>query len=167
LEEKERLYVHGLSAVYDLSDDEDLYFYAHWVWWNRKAFKVLPVGKPVSGGGLQRLTTKHPDQVFFTGQKLRARPHSSAAIVTDCRLLPCHSSYAGCAYRIPFLVADQLGSDIPIGCFAHKDYVNSKTGRYGFYTSSGATREEIDESLGNIFTWEWDPDGDVDIYFED
>lgn len=147
-------------AVYDY--DRRMAFIAHWIWWEGSTCKVLAIGSEEDAAGLESRSENHPDQTFWDQKNLEARPNRNAAIVTDCKLLPCvKSQYRGCAHALPGIIASKFGAGIPIACFGHAEALGE---RQVFYTVSGATRQEIDQALSNVYTWEWDDDYDPSTY---
>ncbi|HWU90093.1 MAG TPA: hypothetical protein VN253_22675 [Kofleriaceae bacterium] len=152
-----------VPALYDaVSDyDERMAFIAHWIWWEDDVCMVQAIAAEADAAGLEASSAKHPDQTFWK-QKLTARPSKDAAIVTDCKLLPCvKSHYQGCAHALPGIIGAKLGAGIPIACFGHAEGLGQ---RQVFYTESGASRAEIDAALNHVYTWEWDPDYDPETY---
>jgi hypothetical protein len=131
------------------------------MWWEKNVCKVQAIAAEADAAGLESSSSKHPDQTFWA-QKLKARPNKNAAIVTDCKLLPCwKKNHQGCAHALPGIIGAKLGAGIPIACFAHAEGMGQ---RQVFYTVSGASYSEIDEALGHVYTWEWDTDYDPTTY---
>ncbi|WP_432723252.1 hypothetical protein R0381_001210 [Jeongeupia wiesaeckerbachi] len=162
MDEKERYQspvLYGNVADYDTGP---VRYIAHWLWWVGDACYSLAVGKEQGSAGLESSPLKHPDQKFWKQKTLIAKPHKSAIIVTDCKLLPC-SKGSGCAYHVPFLVKARLGADIPIGVFCHSDYGDG-LGKFGYFTESGASIKDINSSMEDMFTWDWDADSDGATY---
>ncbi len=140
-------------------------FIAHWIWHDEEGFHAVPVGEEQDAAGLESDASKHPDQTFWGQRRLNARPDPDAAIVTDCKLLPCTSvgvaRFAKCAYAIPRIVERVFEEGIPIACFAHADGYRGE--RLVYYTKSGAASEDIDHSLNNVYIWEWDDPRNYDF----
>ncbi|STQ90744.1 hypothetical protein [Iodobacter fluviatilis] len=162
MEDKER---YQASVLYsNVADYETggVRYIAHWLWWEGSKCISHPIGAECGSAGLEKNSSKHPDQVFWSQSRLIARPNSKAIIVTDCKILPC-SKDGGCAYRVPLLIERVFGSGIPIGVFSHNDYY-TKAGKFGYYTESGASQSDIDSAMGDIFTWDWDATSDGSTY---
>lgn len=154
MEEKDR-FLHPSFVGLDYTDETS--FIAHWIWHEDDKFYVLKIANEKQSVGLESNPGKHPDQTFWK-QSLISRPDPSAAIVTDCKLLPCDNNLCSCMYQVPALIKDKFGKGIPIAFFAHNDYISGRKGRFGYYTTSGASKEKLEADRENIFTWDWSSD---------
>jgi hypothetical protein len=153
-----------VAALYNAVSDYDsrMAFIAHWLWWEKKKLKVAPIAAEAGAVGLESDSSKHPDQTFFE-QKLLKRPDPSAAIVTDCKLLPCvKKNNAGCAHQLPILIGKAFGAGIPIAHFGHAE--GSNLTKLVYYTVSGASYSATNEALNHVYTWEWDSSYDPSTY---
>lgn len=166
METKERLFSDAFGTFKDRYSDpgEGVKYIAHWIWWEGKHFKSIPIGNETEGFGLQKKASIHPDQVFWQQKGLKKRPTTDAAIVTDCKLLPCAKDIYSCAYRVPRLIEEMFGKGIPMATFCHNDNYFLSHGKMGYYTLSGATKTEVDEAMALIFMWDWDEIGDTSTY---
>jgi len=166
MDEKERYKASILFGNVSDYDTGAVRYIAHWLWWVGEECRSLAIGDEMEDAGLEKNSMKHPDQKFWNQKKLVGRPHKSAIIVTDCKLLPC-SKPSGCAYRVPFLIGKLVGPGMPIGVFCHSDYAGGEgPGKYGYYTESGATNVQIDTAMTKIFKWDWDDESDGETYVD-
>lgn len=165
MDEKERLFSPAFKFFSDnYPKPGSVKYIAHWVWWENNEFKSMKIGKEREGGGLVKLAEFHPDQLFWKENTLKSMPAKNAAIVTDCKLLPCAKNGASCAYSVPTLVGKILGKGIPMAVFCHNDVWNSEKGQMGYYTESGASEDDVDDAMSRIFKWSWDKNGDTSTY---
>lgn len=138
-------------AGYENNSGAVLYI-AHWVWFEDKKCNSLPISREMSGN--EKAAIRHPDQTFWA-QPLAARPHASAVIVTDCRLMPCSGVDHDCTHAVPTLIFRAFGYGIPIYVFSHNER-GDKIGR-GYKTFSVPSHAEVDTLLTPYreFTWHW------------
>lgn len=93
-------------------------YIAHWVWFEDKKCKTLPISLEVSGN--ETAAIRHPDQTLWA-QSFAARPNDSAIIVTDCRLMPCSGVSHDCTHAVPTLIFNFFGFGIPNYVFSHNE----------------------------------------------
>ena len=134
-------------------------YIAHWLTPNGgDSFIATAIGAEADAAGLESNVSKHPDQKFWSKKKLTKMPSVSSVIVTDCKLLPCDSTFASCQYAVPALVGRLFGNGIPMAIFAHNHYIAKTTElKWCYYTHSGATPSEVDQHYRDtIGNWDWE-----------